>query len=253
MSALLSAMAEAASAPGFPLLVLACALAGVVRGFSGFGTALVFMPAATAVLPGAVALMALQVFDTPGALSLVPKAWKDCDRKVVARLSAGFLLGVPAGVALLASLDAAALRWLIGAMALAAAAALATGLRLPPGLPDWVAAPVGAASGVFAGVAGLAGVPVVLWQLARDEAPARMRATIIVFFMVGTALSCATLALAGLATLQALALGLLLLPPYMLAIQGGRLLFPLAPEAWFRRAAFGLITASALLGLPLWD
>ena len=47
------ALAQALALPGLPWLVLAATLAGLVRGFSGFGSGLVYMPIAGAVLPPA--------------------------------------------------------------------------------------------------------------------------------------------------------------------------------------------------------
>ena len=50
-----------------------------------------------------------------------------------------------------------------------------------------------------------------------------------------------------------LALGLVLAPLFLGGVEVGKRLFPLAPEALFRRLAFGLIFFAALSGLPLWD
>ena len=243
----------ALSRPDLPLLAAAVLAAGVVRGFSGFGTALIFMPVAVMSLPGATAIAALLVFDAFGGLYMLPRAARACDRGAVARLSLGFVLAVPLGAAALAAMDPQALRWVIAAMALGTAALLGSGARLPPGLPAWAATPVGGACGIFAGVSGLGGVPAVLWQLARDEAPERMRATLITFFMVGTAGTAATLFASGLAGLDAVALGLLLGPVFLLGTLTGQRLFPLAPPILFRRLAFVLIVGAAVSGLPLWD
>lgn len=250
---MLAVLEAALSRPDLPLLAAACLIAGVVRGFSGFGTALIFMPVATISLPGATAIAALLIFDAFGGLYMLPRAARICDRKAVALLAAGFVFGVPAGAAALAALDPVALRWVIGAMALGTAGLLATGARLPPGLPDWAATPVGGACGLFAGISGLGGVPAVLWQLARDEEPARMRATLITFFMLGTLMTGITLFASGLAGAEAVALGLILGPVFLCGTLGGQRLFPLAPPVLFRRLAFVLIVASAVSGLPLWD
>lgn len=253
MSALIAAVEAALLSPAFPALAAACLLAGVVRGFSGFGTALIFMPVATIFIPGAEAIAALLIFDAFGGLMMVPAAWKVCDRAETGLLALGFAIGVPAGALALAALDPLALRWVVAGLALAAGATLASGLRLPPGLPRWGAAPAGMCSGVFAGVSGLGGVPVVLYSLARGIAPARMRGTIIVFFMIGSLFTAATLFGSGMAGVSAAALGLALGPVFLLGTLVGRGLFPYAPESIFRRLAFALIFGAAISGLPLWD
>lgn len=253
MTSLLAAMEAAFFAPGFAALAAACLLAGVVRGFSGFGTSLIFMPVATIFIPGAEAIAALLIFDAFGGLMLLPAAARACDRAEVGLMALGFAMGVPAGAAMLASLDPVALRWLVAAMALGAGLALAAGVKLPQGLPRWMATPAGAMSGLFAGVSGLGGVPVVLWNLARAVEPAKMRATVITFFMIGTCFTAVTLFGSGLAGIRAVALGLILGPLFLVGTLAGRALFPLAPEHLFRRLAFGLIFAAAGTGLPIWD
>jgi hypothetical protein len=204
------------------------------------------------VVEAPVALVAMLVFDLFSAPALLPGALKRCEGREVARLLAGVAVGAPAGVALLAALDPVALRWTICGLALAAAGLLASGWRWRGAAAAWTAYPVGAASGLFGGVSGLSGVPVVLFYLGREAAAAALRANVIVLFFLASFVSAGWLFGRGLAGAEAAALGALLGPVYWLAVRAGARLFPLASERGFRRAAFGLILASALSGLPVW-
>jgi len=57
---------------GFWLLVAAAAVAGLVRGFSGFGTAMVYLPVAGQILSPFEALTTLLIMDLVGPLPNIP-------------------------------------------------------------------------------------------------------------------------------------------------------------------------------------
>ena len=44
-------LSEALALPGLWLLILGALVAGIVRGFSGFGTAMIYLPIAAQVMP----------------------------------------------------------------------------------------------------------------------------------------------------------------------------------------------------------
>ena len=54
---------QALSFDGLPLLIFAVMLAGLVRGFAGFGTALVFVPLAAMVVSPVWTIVIMFVFD----------------------------------------------------------------------------------------------------------------------------------------------------------------------------------------------
>jgi len=243
--------------PGLPPLpelaaTLATALvAGLARGFSGFGAALIFIPLVSAALGPRVAAPLLMLVDNAAALPLIPAAWRTADRREVASLLAGALAGTPAGAWLLLHLDPQALRWGMCALALAMLALLASGWRYHgrPALP--LSLGVGAASGLLSGAAQMGGPPVVAYWLGGAIPAARVRANIVLFFAASGVISAATYLLGGLLTEEVLALAALAAVPYGLGLWAGARLFGRASEATFRRACFVLIALAALLGLPI--
>src|SRR5256714_14247992 len=81
-----------------------CAIAfisGTARGFSGFGSALIFMPLASSLAAPRLIAALLLIVDFIGALPLLPNAWRQADRKATAVIVAGALVGVPGGTWLL--------------------------------------------------------------------------------------------------------------------------------------------------------
>ncbi|MBP0446218.1 sulfite exporter TauE/SafE family protein [Roseomonas sp. SSH11] len=241
--------------PPAPILAatLATALvAGLARGFSGFGAALIFIPLASATLGPRVAAPLLMLVDNITALPLVPGAWRGAERSEVASLTAGALLGAPAGAWLLLHLDPGALRWGMCLLAIAMLALLASGWRYHgrPALPLSLA--VGASSGLFSGAAQMGGPPVVAYWLGGAIPAARVRANIVLFFAASGLISAATYLVSGLLTAEVVLLSALVAPTYGLGLWCGSRLFGLASEASFRRVCFLLIALAALIGLPLW-
>ena len=62
---------------GLAWLIITVVFAGLVRGFAGFGTALVFMPIAAAVTSPVWAIIIMMSFDIFGPIALLPRAWRD--------------------------------------------------------------------------------------------------------------------------------------------------------------------------------
>jgi uncharacterized membrane protein YfcA len=79
------------------LLFLSVLVAGIARGFSGFGAALIFVPLASAFIGPKMANPILLVIDTICAASLLPAAATKADKRDVGAMSIGALIGVPAG------------------------------------------------------------------------------------------------------------------------------------------------------------
>lgn len=237
-----------------PLLatLLAAALAGLARGFSGFGSALIFVPLASAVLEPRLAAPLLVLVDNATAFPLVPAAWRAAARREVACLTAGALLGTPVGAWLLLRMDPVAMRWGMCALAVAMLGLLASGWRYHgrPALPLSLA--VGAGSGLFSGLAQMGGPPVVAYWLGGAIPAAKVRANIVLFFATSGVVSMGVYLFAGLLTGQVLVLAALMAPGYALGLWCGSRLFGRASETLFRRICFALIALAAMIGLPLW-
>src|SRR5438045_5908104 len=93
-----------------------CAIAfvsGTARGFSGFGSALIFMPLASSLAPPTMIAALLLVIDFVAAALMLPNAWKHADRKATAVMVIGALIGVPLGTYFLSRLDGVTTRWII--------------------------------------------------------------------------------------------------------------------------------------------
>ena len=116
----------------FHAAIAICAIAFVsatARGFSGFGSALIFMPLASSIAAPRLVAALLLIIDFIAAAPLVPNAWKHADRKATGVMVSGALVGVPIGTYFLSRLEPVTTRWIISAFVLALLMLLLSGWR----------------------------------------------------------------------------------------------------------------------------
>jgi uncharacterized membrane protein YfcA len=254
MPELLSSLFPGLSAAGLAVLSGATLLGGLVRGFTGFGFAMVFMPLASVVLGPVAALGLIWYIDAPFALPIALRNARQAEWREVAPLLLTATLALPAGIWLLIWLDRETMRWILAGLIFAAVALMASGWRYHgrPGVP--LSLGVGALSGLFNGMASIGGMPLaVFWLGAQRNDRHRTRANLQTFFGVSTLVSGAILWRNDILTITALTMALPLMGIYGAGMWAGTHGFRLASEQSFRRGAYLVIFASALTSLPLWD
>lgn len=236
--------------PEAPVLALAAFAAGLVRGFSGFGTALVYLPVAGMVLSPFHAIATVITMDIFGPLPNVRRAWRDAERGDLARLVAGGVLGLPLGLYLLTRVTPDVFSYTVSAVALGMVLALILGLRLRrrPGARGVAA--TGAAGGFLGGLAGTPGPPVILAYMAGPHAPRVIRANTMLYLYFYDFFALAMLWWMERLPFDIAVLGLLLAVPCMVGNWLGGVLFRPELDRAYRGVAYSIITASALLGLP---
>jgi uncharacterized protein len=236
------------------LLVAAAALiAGLARGFSGFGGALIFTPLASALVGPRVAAPILFLIDAVAAAPLIPNAWRNAQRGTVATMALGALVGTPLGAFVLLHADPTAIRWGLCVVVLAMLALLVSGWRYRRAPSAPVTIGVGAVAGFLSGFAQVGGPPVVAYWLGGTIPAATVRANIILFFAVTTVMTAVTYTAGGVLTANVFVLSLAVGPLYALGLWLGTHMFSRANEQTFRRACYVLIAAAAVISLPLWD
>ncbi|MFE1600801.1 sulfite exporter TauE/SafE family protein [Methylobacterium sp. ID0610] len=234
-------------------LLAAALIGGLVRGFTGFGFAMVFIPLAAAVVGPAAAVGLIWIVDAPFSLWLGGLSARRATGREVLPLLAGSTALLPVGVWLLTRLDPALARWLTAGAILAALAALTTGWRYRgrPSLALSVA--VGGASGLASGFAALGGMPLaVFWLASQSAEAAQVRHNLMAYFGLSTLVSGVVFLGGGLVTAERAVLALPLLLPYGLGLLIGARSFHLASDRLFRRIAYTVILAAVCLALPVW-
>lgn len=247
------AVAAALATDGLGLLLIVSLGAGLVRGFAGFGSAMVFMPAASTVLNPVSAFVAMIVFDVVGPLPNVPRALRDANLREVALLGIGLLTGLPLGLAILTRISPEPFRWTVALVALGLLALLLSGWRYRRQRSRTVTYGTGLVGGALSGSTGMAGAPALLLYLAGREETATIRGNMILYLLLGDMISLVILSLGGNLAAADVALGLVLIPTYLAGNVIGGWLFNEKAERLYRGVAYALIAASALSALPILD
>ena len=233
-----------------------CAVAfvsGTARGFSGFGSALIFMPLASSIAAPRLVAALLLVIDFVAAAPLLPDAWRKADRKATAVIVLGALVGVPVGTYFLSVLEPVTTRWIISCFVAALLLLLLSGWRYRGKDHAWLSVGIGSLSGFCSGLAQTGGPPIVGYWLGRPIASTIARANILLFFGASDFVSVVSYALSGLITADSLAFSLVVGPVYAVGVWFGASLFGRASETVFRAICYVLIAAAVIAGLPALD
>ncbi|SLN36693.1 Sulfite exporter TauE/SafE [Roseovarius litorisediminis] len=238
--------------PGLIWLVLAIGCAGIVRGFTGFGTALIFVPVAGIFLSPQHVIAIITLTGIASTSALLPRAWGQANRPEVGILALAALVTVPAGLWLLDRLDPVTIRWIVAAVAATTLSALVAGWRFSGQMNRPGLLAIGAVAGVIGGLTGLTGPVVILFYLAGQSAAQSVRANTILFLAALDFVIVSNLLLRGTVEWPTVALAVTLAVPYFITSLIGQSMFDPKRERLYRWAAYGVIGLAVLSGLPVW-
>ena len=228
-------------------------VSGTARGFSGFGSALIFMPLASSIADPRLVAALLLLIDFVAAAPLLPNAWQKADRKATAVMVAGALVGVPIGTYFLSRLEPVTTRWIISAFVFALLLLLLSGWRYRGKEHPSIAVGIGGLSGFCSGLAQTGGPPIVAYWLGRPLPSVIARANIVLFFGASDFFSAVSYAATGLITMDAIKFAFVVGPVYGIGVWFGASLFGKASETVFRAICYALIAAAVIFGLPALD
>lgn len=226
---------------------------GVMRGFSGFGSALIYIPLISAIYDPKVAVATLLLIDFVIGIPFAVQAIPQCNWREIAPISISAILAIPAGTMILLYFDPTLVRWLIASVVLFILLILFAGwhYRGRPTLPITIF--VGLISGLLGGAFQMDGPPAVIYWLGGSNVASVVRANLMVFIVLSGAAICVTYLLSGLLTSNAIALAILLGLPFIVSMKFGALLFDGTSEQVYRRVVYAAIAASVIIGLPIFD
>lgn len=239
--------------PGLFWLIATIGAAGIVRGFTGFGTALIFVPVAAMFLPAADVVALITMTGIASTAALLPRAMRTGDVAEVGVMALAALVTVPLGLWLLSLLDQIVIRWLAAGVAGAMLGALVAGWRFSGEVRKGGLLGVGGAAGLIGGLTGLTGPAVILFYLSGAARAEIVRANTIIFLAALDVVIVANLMLRGMTDLSLFLLAMLLAVPYFATTMLGQALFDPGLERFYRWAAYGVIALAVVTGLPIWQ
>lgn len=233
------------------LLVAGCgaALAGFVRGYSGFGSGMIMVPIFSLMYDPRFAVVSAVIMELIASIQLVPDAIAKCDWRSVIPMSLSSLFAIPLGSLLLMSLDAQTMTRCIAVVVLASVVLLA----IKPRAYDkhrrgpLAAYITGASSGVVSGATSLGGLPVILYYLSGNLSSGKSRASMVVFLVVTAVVTLLAFVWHGIISKEILLFSAMIAPPFAISIWLGKRLFGSTPESSFRRSTLLLLGALGLI------
>ncbi len=227
------------------------AIAGMVRGFAGFGAAMMMTPVFSALYGPEVGIALCLLLEIAVALPLLPRAVQYVDWRRIGLLMVAALAGAPLGNLALTQVSPEPMRWAISAIVLTAVALLASGWRFQGQWRPPVTLGIGLTSGFLNGLSGMAGPPIAFYYLAGTESVTRVRANLTTYFVFVDFAALSVFVGRGMVHWDTGVLALCLAPAVIAGGLLGERLFPLASEAFYRRLALGLLVGVAIGSLIL--
>ncbi len=222
----------------------ATAIAGLMRGYAGFGTALLLSPVFSTLWGPLAGVPVMLLMELLVSVQLLPKAMGHADRRTILPLGLAACIATPLGAWVLLTTDAEVLRRSIGLLVLCFGFALISGWRYRGTRPTGLNVSVGLISGLMKGATGMSGPPVILYLLAGTEEARQHRASLILFFAMIAIVSLVAPIIAGLVGPVVLAKVVLLLPVLLAFVPIGARSFHILPVVWYKRFALIFLTGA---------
>ncbi len=198
------------------LAVVTC-VAGVMRGFAGFGSGLLMAPVFGLAMPPATVVLVILTLNLVTTVQIFREALRLVHWPLVLRLFIPSLAGIPIGLSLIHFLDPLLTRKLIAALVAVLTIALFRGWHYDGRRGRVSDAVTGLISSAMTSLAGIGGPPVILYLLSdRTQSHGSVRATCLVFFFLVQVAALVPLALGTTIGAQQGCAMLALLPAYVL-------------------------------------
>ena len=232
-----------------PLVLVIVALAGIVRGVTGFGGAMFMAPPLSLLVSPVLAVIYALALEAVAAVVALPSVWRLLERRTLGLIGIPALFSIQVGGLLLVSLDAGLIRNLLAVTVMMFSVLLLFGFRYTEPPRRGPAAVVGGISGLLFGATSMGGPPVILYLLSGPSRHDVTRANLMAYISMASALALIvpwqTGQLTGSVALNAVTLTL----PYLLGIGIGAKLFALVDERTFRRLTLAFMFSVSTFAL----
>jgi len=218
-------------------------LAATCQSLTAFGFALVMVPLLSLAWEVKPAVVTSTLLGTVILLPLTLEVREHVSPARAARLLAGSLLGIPAGVVLLVRIDPEALKVLVGAVVIVASLLLYFSRQVRwPEMGGSTPVAVGMIAGVLRASTSMGGPPAVLNLLGAEKGMQSFRATLLAFSLPMSVVTIAGLTLAGQVTGEIVRASAIALPAVAVGLILGRWM-----RAWIDEEVFRTVVLAVLI------
>lgn len=226
--------------------VAIAAVAGVVRGITGFGGAIVMSPPLALLLGPRITVAAVLVLEAIVALPMLVQTRRLVHWRTIGAILAAACLTIPLGVRVLVAVDPNLIRRAMAVIVIAFALVLLRGWRYSGRQRLVTSVALGAASGGMLGATSVGAPPVILYLLSGPDPIETTRANLTLYVTAISVIGLAALAYNGVLDAQAASTSLWLAPAYYAGLAGGVKLFSRFSDTRFRRFTLMLLVASSI-------
>ena len=218
-----------------------CFAAGLVRGFTGFALSAFGLALAVLILPPVELIPVMWWLEMAASLVMLRHGWGGADIKAAITLVCGSAIGLIIGLSVTTSVDAVLSQRVALFILIALALLQLAKIKIPhlASQPGTVA--TGVVAGIATGLAGIGGMVVALYILARNDEPAKMRATLVAFLFMGSTTSILTHLWFGTMNTTSTLRGLAFVLPCIIGVLIGQRLFTPRFQPYYRPACLTLL------------
>lgn len=211
------------------------ALAGVIRGITGFGGAMVMSPPLALLLGPLLTVPVVLLLESLAAAPMLVQTRQLVRWRVIGPIIAAACVTVPLGTYILVSVDPQVMRRVIAAVVIVFSLLLLRGWRYSGEQRLATGVGLGAVSGAMVGATSMGGPPVILYLVAGPDPIDTTRANLTYFVGAISLAGVAMMWLSGVLGMRGLWLAAALAPGYYLGMVLGTRLFSRFNDIRFRR------------------
>lgn len=231
------------------LTVLAVIIAGIFRGFSGFGTGMILVPSLSVIYEPVVAVITVVLLELFTIIQLVKSSYSKCHWPTVVPMAIVSSITVPFGVQILVNVDAQTMRIIISILVLLSVVTLSSGWRYQGQMGFKISSITGISSGLITGATSLGGLPVILYYLSSQLTTQVARASMIMFLIITTLVSLVTYIYHGIISQDIVFRTATIAPVFIIAIAIGSQLFDKVSESFFRKIILSILGGISIMML----
>ena len=224
-------------------------LAGLVRGFTGFALSAFGLALAVLILPPVELIPVMWWLELGASLMMLRGGWDGADLKAAALLTLGSAVGVFAGLGLTTTLNPEISQRIALVILISLAGLQLARVRIRALDSAGGTASTGVVAGVATGLAGVGGMVVALYVLARDSEPRVMRSTLVAFLFFGSVTSLLTRLYYGTMNGTSAMRGLFFLIPCLIGVFLGQKLFTPKLQPYYRSTCLTLLIGLGAVSL----
>ncbi len=248
---MLPALADFVTLPPDALLICGAVafIAGLVRGFAGFALSALLMAGLVTIIPPVQLIPICVLMEAVASVLMFRGGLRDADMAIVLGLAIGTVIGTPVGLLATTTLNVDISKSI--ALTIIIALTVAQLFKVKPRFVDTTSGVYGSGivSGIASGLAGVGGMVVALFVLARNAEAKTMRGSLVMYLLISVITTLIILFLFGMLDMRALKRGLVIAPLVLVGVFLGSLLFRPSLVGFYRRFCLFLLLFLSSVGL----